>query len=149
MLKPTLLLAALLCVAAMAPGQPGPIQPGRWTTTLTITDIHVPGALPRIAAMMRGHPTTVSACVTPAQAAAGPRAVADRSGGRCRYTSFTMSGGHIEGSMVCAQPGSTMTMHSTGSYTPTSMTMDASGQATGRSPMTMRSHAVSRRTGAC
>jgi hypothetical protein len=49
-----------------------PIQPRKWQTVVTIADMQIPDAAPGTAAAMRAHPTTVTACVTPQQAADGP-----------------------------------------------------------------------------
>ena len=144
MSKSALLLVLLLPAAAATP-----IQPGRWETTVTIVDMKMPGAPPQVAAMLRGRPTKGSSCITPAQAAAGPRAAMERSNNRCRFTDYSMAGGRLRSSMVCAQPGGSMTFRSTGTYTPTSMTMEGVGTGTGGNAVTMRTRTVSRRLGPC
>lgn len=144
MLKHVFAAAALLTVAAATP-----IQPGKWTTTVTILDMTMANGPPGLGVILRGHPTSMSSCITPAQAAQGPHAAVERSGGNCRYTSFSMAAGRIQSTMVCNQGGGAMTMRATGTYTPTSMSMEATGRSTGPNAMTMRSRTVSRRTGGC
>lgn len=145
-MKPVLLLALLLPAPVLS-GAATPIQPGRWQTTVTILDAKVPGAPPQVAAMLRGRPTVVTHCITPAQAAAGPRAAIERSNNRCRFTDYSMTGGRLRSTMVCAQPGGQMTFRSAGTYTPVSMQMEGTG--TGGNAMTMRTRTVSRRVGGC
>ena len=135
------MLALLLAAAG-----PTPIQPGKWQTTITIVDATIPGAPLGVLAAMRGRPTVVTSCVTATDAARGPRAALERTGGRCRYTEFSMTGGAVRSTMVCVggREQSVMT-HATGSFTPTSITMDAVGSGAGG--MTMKSHMASRRIG--
>ena len=139
-----LVLSAALTVAAATP-----IQPGKWVTTVTILDVAMPGTPPQVAAAIKGHPTTVSACVTPADAAKGPRAAIEKTNGRCRYTDYTMSGGRISSTMVCSQPGGAMTVHAIGSYTPTSVSVEGTGMMTGARAMTIHTRTVGRRVGGC
>ena len=123
-----------------------PIQPGRWQTSVQITDVK--SSIPGMAAMM-GRPTTVSACVTPAQAAAGPRAAIENTNGRCRYSSYAVANGRINSVMACSRPGGTMTVRSSGSYTPTMIEVNGIAAMTGGMAMTMRTHTISRRVGGC
>ena len=120
-----LLAAAPLLLILPAATSSLPIQPGKWQSTVTILDMQSAHMPPGVGAAMRTHPTTVTACVTAAQAADGPRAVLQGSHGKCRYTSFNASGGHLNAVMVCAFGSGTMTVTSNGSYTAT--TLDVSG----------------------
>src|SRR5436190_210016 len=113
-----------------AAGSSLPIQPGMWQSTVTITDMQGPHIPPASGAAMRAHPTTVTACVTAAQAADGPRAVLLNSHGKCHYTSFNASGGRFNAVMQCAFARSTMTVTSNGSYTATTMDVNGSSSST-------------------
>jgi hypothetical protein len=125
------------------------IQPGKWQSTVTILDMQSPRMPPGVAAGMRAHPTTVTACVTAAQAADGPRSVLQASNGKCRYTSFNAAGGRLTAVMVCAFASGSMTVTSNGSYTPTTMDVSGSSVTTGRMQMTTKTHTSGRRVGAC
>jgi len=145
------LLAAcpvLLLIAAAGSGLP--ILPGKWQTIVTLTDLKMPGAPPGLGAAIRARPTKITACLTPAQAANGPRAVLQGSKGKCRYTRFDVAGGRFNAVMQCAFGSGTMTTTSTGSYTAT--TMDVVGSATMKTPSgitTTKSRLVGRRIGPC
>ncbi|WP_337128868.1 hypothetical protein, partial [Staphylococcus aureus] len=78
MIRPFLLLLLPLPLLAAAAT---PIQPGKWRTTVTVVDMTMPGMPPGVAAMMKRKPTVVTACVTPADAAAGPRRVIEKTNG--------------------------------------------------------------------
>lgn len=126
-----------------------PIQPGKWQTTVTILDVRMPNAPPAIAAAMRGRPQIFTSCVTPAQAAAGPRSVMEASKGKCRYTSFDATGGQLHGVLQCAMGGGQMTVTSNGTYSATGIDVDGRTTTTGRMSMTMRTHTRGRRVGGC
>ncbi|WP_375392989.1 DUF3617 domain-containing protein [uncultured Sphingomonas sp.] len=139
MLRPLPLLPVLLAAGAATP-----ILPGRWVTTTTVLDASMPGAPPQVAAMMKGRPTTVTSCIAPADAANGPRALAEKSNGRCSYTQFSMAAGRLNTAMSCKGD---MTARLTGSYTPTSLSLD--GTMTGAGGMIVKMHTEGRRVGAC
>jgi len=126
-----------------------PIQPGKWQSTVTILDMQSPRMPPGVGAAMRAHPTVVTACVTAAQAADGPRSVLQNSNGRCHYTTFNATGGRLNAVMVCAFAQGTMTVTSNGTYTATTMDLSGSSVTTGRMQMTTRTHTSGRRLGAC
>jgi hypothetical protein len=132
-----------------AAGSSLPIQPGMWQSTVTILDMQSPRLPAGVGAGMRAHPTTVTACVTAAQAADGPRAVLQGSNGKCHYTSFNASGGRLSAVMQCAFTRGTMTVTSNGSYTATTMDVNGSSSATGPMQMTSKTHTVARRIGGC
>ena len=115
--------AALLALAALPAIAGAQVTPGQWQTTATVESVEMPGAPPQIAQMMRGRmgggPHVMSYCITPEQAAQGPKEMF-KNNPSCRFTSFSMSGGKISTEMVCSQNGGTMTARATGSYTPTS-----------------------------
>lgn len=147
MRRPAILAAALLLPLA-ATAQDMAIQPGKWQTTITVTDVQMPGGPPGIAAAMKGRPTTVTSCITPAQAKAGPRAALKADSG-CRFTDYRAAGGRIATKMVCNRPGGAMTAVSTGSYTATSYDMVGRAVMTGATRMTVTSRTTAKRIGAC
>ena len=124
------------------------IQPGQWETTLKIQSMTMEGAPPQVAAMMRGHTTTVRSCLTAADAAKGPQELL-KTNKSCSFTRYDMAGGRLSTEMVCRQGGSTTTATSTGSYTPTSMTAQSHVVGTGRMAMNMTSTVTGRRIGDC
>lgn len=144
-----LLAAAPLLLLLPAATSSLPIQPGKWQSTVTILDMQSPHMPPGVAAGMRTHPTTVTACVTAAQAADGPRAVLQGSNGRCHYTSFNATGGRLNAVMVCTFASGTMTVTSNGTYTPTTMDVNGSSVTTGRMQMSSKTHTSGRRVGGC
>ena len=144
------LLAAVPIGLLVAAGPALPIMPGKWQSTVTITDMQMPNAPPGMAAAMRAHPTTVSACVTPQQAADGPRAVLQGSKGKCRYTRFNAAGGRFDAVLLCSFASGSMTTTSTGSYTATTMDMVGSAKmTTPRGATVTKTHVVGRRIGPC
>ena len=150
MIHPALLLPACLLAIPLigaAPPVQLPIQPGRWAQTVVITDVQ--GGPPGFAQMMRGHSTSVSTCITPQDAAAGPRAAIEHSGGNCRFTRYGFANGRIAGSMTCSTPASTTTTETSGSYTPVAMDIVGRSVTTGRMAMRVTTHVTGHRTGAC
>ena len=144
-----LLAAAPLLLILPAATSSLPIQPGKWQSTVTILDMQSPRMPPGVSAAMRAHPTIVTACVTAAQAADGPRAVLQGSNGNCRYTSFNAAGGRLSAVMVCNFGSGAMTVTSNGTYSATTMNVTASSITTGRMQMTSKSRTSSRRVGPC
>lgn len=136
--------ALLLLPVLLAAGGATPILPGKWVTTTTVLAASMPGAPPQVTAMMKGRPTTVTSCITPADAANGPRTLAEKSNGRCSYTQFSMAAGRLNTAMSCKGG---MTARSAGSYTPTSLSLD--GTMTGAGGMIVKMHTEGRRVGAC
>jgi hypothetical protein len=125
-----------------------PLQPGKWQSTVTILAMQMPNAPPVATAMAR-RPTTVTACITAAQAADGPRALLSGSNGRCHFTSYEMSGGRFHSVMQCAIGTGTMTQTQNGTYGATSLDVNGTSVTTGRMSMTMKTHTVGRRLGGC
>ena len=143
-------LAATPLLLLAAASDSLPIQPGKWQTTITTLDVQMPNGPPGVGAALRGKPPqVVTACVTPQQAAAGPRGVIGASKGACRYTSFTASGGRLNGVMTCNFGTGTMTATSTGRYTATTLDINGTSVMTGKMRMTTKTHTVSRRIGPC
>lgn len=126
------------------------IQPGKWQTIVTITDIKMSGLPAGMKLPARvSEPTTVTSCVTPEQAAKGPGDFLKASGGKCTATSSSYAGGKIDVAMSCTLPSGTLTTHSTGTYSPTAMTSDAEASMTGHVAMSEKVHTEAKRIGDC
>lgn len=135
----------ILAAAVATPALAQSIQPGQWQTTSTVSSMNMPGLPPAALAAMKGHPTTVSNCVTPEQAKAGPKELL-KSAPSCTFNRFSMAGGRIDSEMVCARGGRTTTATTTGSYTPVSMTATSKVVAEG---MTITATVSGKRIGDC
>ena len=126
-----------------------PIRPGKWQSIVTILDVQLPKARPGMAEAMRGKPQVFTNCVTPAQAANGPRTLLQATSGQCRYSTFNASGGRINAVMACNFGQRSMTIRSTGTYTATTMDLTGSSTTTGAMPMQMKTRTAARRLGGC
>lgn len=146
MMKRALLAAPLMLLPAASAL---PIQPGKWQSTVTITDMQFPNAPPGMAAAMRGRPTTVTTCVTAQQAADGPRSLMANSHGKCHFTSYSASAGRFDAVMQCTFASSMMTQTSHGTFTATTMDVSNATVMTGRAGMSSKSHTMGRRIGGC
>jgi len=141
-----LTIVAAIALPSVASAQM--LQPGMWETTSTVTSVKGGNFPPNVAAMMKGRPTVIRHCVTPAEAAAGPREMM-KSAPDCRFSRFSMVGGRYSSQMSCTRQGMAMTVAASGSYTPVSMASTATMVMTGRMAMTMTSRTTGRRVGAC
>jgi hypothetical protein len=146
----TMKIRALAIPALLIAGaaQAGPIQPGLWEITSKVETVTIPNAPPAVAQAMRGRPTTSRNCVTPEQAAQGPREMmkADKS---CTFTRYNLTGGVFDSEVVYKRPTGTMTARSTGRYTPTAFTARSQMNGTGRMAMTMTATMSGKLVGAC
>lgn len=124
------------------------VQPGQWESTVTIHSIDMPGAPPEVAKMMKGKTTMQKYCISPEQAAKGPREMLKQNPS-CRFTRYAMAGGKLDTAMTCNQDGGTMTAQASGSYTPTSFNLTSTAVMSGKMAMTMRSTSTGRRLGSC
>ena len=71
-------------------------------------------------------------------------------GQSCRYAHFNMGGGRIDVQMTCNEEGATQTTNVSGTYTPTTYSIDMSSSGTGEHQgMTMKMHADAHRVGEC
>ncbi|WP_156254586.1 DUF3617 domain-containing protein [Sandarakinorhabdus oryzae] len=91
----------LLVGMASAASAESPVTPGKWQTTTIIESMAMPGMPPEMAQRTRARPMSATYCITPEQAAAGPRDVIGKSNGACRYRSFSAAAGRISGVMEC------------------------------------------------
>jgi hypothetical protein len=119
----TFALVASLPFAAEAAG---PITPGLWENTSTITSMDASGMPSGMAAAMKS-PHTIRHCVTPEDAARGPQE-AIKHDSKCQTKNYTLAGGVFRIDMSCPN----MTMHSEGRFTPTSYS--STGTMTTSSP---------------
>ena len=131
------------------------VEPGLWQSKVTIKEMNIPGLPPEYADKMKqqiaqNQQQTSRHCITPEDV---KKPKADFFGGNksCKYDHFTMGAGKIDIAMVCKEAGATQTMAASGSYTPTSYSMDMSSNASGggESGMTMKMHVDSSRVGEC
>lgn len=132
------------------------IEPGLWQAKVTVEEMNIPGLPAQYAAKvketMAEHRNEESThCVTPAEVKKPKEGFfgADKS---CRYEHFTMGAGRMDIQMVCKEGESSQTTSMSGTYTPTSYSMDMSSNGTGagmQGGMTMKLHVDSRRIGDC
>ena len=152
--------AARSAAAAAAPVR---IEPGRWTTTVDIVSVEMPGMPREIAERVRGAmkgagagAQRLSYCVTPAEAAKPPPEIfAGQERNKCRANRFRMEGGRMTGELDCEAPGGQgrTLLKLDGTFTPRSyaMTIEADARASempgGRMTTTVRTRGE--RIGAC
>ncbi|MEO7813906.1 MAG: DUF3617 domain-containing protein [Sphingomicrobium sp.] len=94
------------------------VRPGKWASTVSIVAIDTTQLPPKIAAKINaelGKPRTVEACLTDQQVDHPERMLAQVPGG-CRYEYYKMSGGKIDGHMVCTGPAGKQETNVTGTY---------------------------------
>lgn len=96
------------------------LQPGQWETTVEVTSMEMSDKSPAPPGLI-GKKTTVSNCVTAAQAEKPESALFTGSSGSCKYDSFYMSDGRLSSNMTCSQPGKSGNSQTLvdGSYTAT------------------------------
>ncbi len=144
-------LAALLGIAADAQAQQLKVLPGEWETTTTMVMKTMPNMPPQVAAMLQkrsGKPVVIRTCITPEEAARGP--VNDSPDKNCKMNKVSYGLGRMSAESVCNHDGDITHMKMTGSYTPTSYTMDGAmeGSRTRGGPMAMTMHMTGRRIAA-
>jgi hypothetical protein len=110
----------LMLGLASAASAENPVTPGKWQTTTTVESMSMPGMPPEMAKRMMGKPMSATICITPKDAAAGPRDVIGKSNGACRYRSFAAVAGRINAVMECKAGAPTpQVIAISGSYSPT------------------------------
>lgn len=132
----------------------GLLRPGRWSTTVSIEEMDMPGVPPEAAEQMKrmvAQTHTAESCLTPEEAR---QPKGDFFGGseNCRYEHFRMGRGRIDAQMRCRQDGATQRMEMAGTYSPEAyqMRMKATTEAGGQSEsMTMRMKVEAERVGEC
>lgn len=97
------------------------IAPGLWQVSSRIIDVRAPNLPIALRRRMIGPRGSIRHCITPAQAAQ-PSAgfLAGRGDGRCTHRDFSMQGGRLRGSMICAgdAPGAPVETAMDGRYGP-------------------------------
>ena len=111
------------------------VEPGLWESKVTVHEMNIPGMPPEFAQKMKQtmaehQPDASRSCLTPEEVKRPKEDFfgADKS---CRYEHFTMGGGKIDIRMQCKQEGFTQDTTMTGSYTPTTYSMDMASEASG------------------
>jgi hypothetical protein len=144
-MRATLMLMLGLATATQA--AESPVTPGKWQTVTTVQSMAIPGMPPNMAKRMMAKPMSATICITPKDAAAGPRDVIGKSNGACRYRSFAAAAGRINAVMACktgAAPPQTIAIAGTYSTTGYDITTQMSGGA-----MQSVSRTVGKRLGPC
>ncbi|NVE93532.1 DUF3617 domain-containing protein [Altererythrobacter lutimaris] len=130
-------------------------EPGKYSLTMEVLEIDIPGAPPEAAEMMRGMMSQQSQdyCLTQEDVDQGFEQMARQGQDEnCTFERFDISGGEIDAKMSCDIPGQgTMTMTMDGSATATSSVMDMTmqGNMTGMGESTIRMKASHERIGDC
>ena len=132
------------------------VEPGLWQSKVTILDMNIPGMPAAFAdkmkqSMAEHQQQSSKHCLTKEDVKKpkeGFFAGADKS---CHYGHFAMGGGKMDIQMVCDMDGATQTTDMSGTYTPTTYSMDMSshGSAGGEKGMVMKMHVDSQRIGEC
>lgn len=132
------------------------VQPGLWQSKVTIQEMNIPGLPAQYAGRMKQEMAehqqqTSKHCLTKEEARQPKEDFFAGEDKSCKYSHFTMGGGKIDIQMVCTQEGSSQTTNMSGSYTPTSYSMDMSSTGSGGSQqgMSMKMHVDSNRIGEC
>ena len=132
------------------------IEPGLWQSKVTIQEMNIPGLPAQYADKMKQMMAERSQesskhCLTPEEVKKPKESFFANGDKSCRYEHFTMGDGKMDMQMVCSEEGSTQTTNMSGTYTPTSYSMDMSSTASGgeRQGMVMKMHVDSNRVGEC
>jgi hypothetical protein len=130
------------------------VEPGLWQSKVTVQEMNIPGMPPQYADKMKqsiaAHRNdTNKHCITEADVKK-PKEDFFGADKTCRYAHFTMGGGRIDIQMVCKQENMTQTTNMSGSYTPTTYSLDMNSSGSGpQSGMTMKMHVDAQRVGEC
>jgi hypothetical protein len=132
------------------------VQPGLWESKATVLEMNVPGMPAQYAdkmkqAMAQHQQESSKRCLTAAEINKPKEDFFTGDDKSCHYAHFIMGSGKIDIQMICKEDAATQTTNMSGSYTPTSYSMDMSSNASGgdQSGMTMKMHVDSRRVGEC
>jgi len=131
------------------------IQPGEWITRTSIEERSYPGMAPAFQEQMRHaiaaqQPNELKRCVTPDEARKPNEDFFADQNGSCRFARFMMGKGRIDIQMVCQAAG-TLTSNASGTYSPTSYSMEVSTLMSGgeQSGAVTKIHVEARRIGDC
>lgn len=128
--------------------------PGAWQTQVKALDISVPGMPPEMAERMKagmGEAHQQRSCLTRDKAARPDGDFFGQADKSCKYKTFTMAGGKIDGTLVCTHGSSTQTIKLDGTYSADSfvMDMDMQGAGPGGKAMRIRVKTEAKRVGEC
>ena len=131
-------------------------QPGLWATTMTVTDMQVPGMPPEMVERMKqtlGAGQRQEVCVTQAEIDKLDSFIGQNNA-KCTFENYKVGGGKVAGKATCkpnAEMTQTMTMQ--GTYTKTTSDMTMTSQITGGPPQmngaTTTMNVKSERVGEC
>ncbi|HYX47934.1 MAG TPA: DUF3617 domain-containing protein [Sphingomicrobium sp.] len=131
------------------------IEPGLWQSKVSIEEMNMPGVPPQYMdkmkqSMAEHRNDTNKHCVTEADVKK-PKADFFGADKECKYDHFTMGGGKIDLAMICHREDMTQNMKVSGSYTPTSYSVDTAMTGTGgrEGGMSMKMHVDANRIGQC
>lgn len=132
----------------------GLIRPGKWSSSVTIERMDMPGMPPQAAEQMKrmiARTHSSETCLTPEEVS---QPKGDFFGGNenCRYDHFTMRGGRIDARMSCTAQGATQVMDMEGTYSSDSYQMRMSSTTEGGpggEGMTMQMRVEAKRVGEC
>lgn len=131
-------------------------NPGEWETTVETVSVEIPGLegamKDEMTRMMLQRKQVGKNCITPEQAKSPPAEVLAQSKGRCTYETFTMTGGKIDGTMVCDAEGGKMTMKISGTFSDNSFAIDNDMETTmpgGARTMKIKARTSGKRIGEC
>lgn len=132
------------------------VEPGLWQSKVTVQEMTIPGLPPQFAAKMKEsmaeHQQQASKhCLTQKDARKPKEDFFAGQDKACTYQHFTMGAGRIDIQMVCKEPETVQSTSISGSYTPTSYSIDMASTGSGgaQQGMTMKMHVDAQRIGEC
>jgi Protein of unknown function (DUF3617) len=132
------------------------VEPGLWQSKVTVLEMNIPGMPAGFAdkmkqSMAEHQQESSKHCLTKEDVKKPKEGFFAGQDKSCHYAHFTMGGGKMDIQMVCDMQGAAQTTDMTGSYTPTSYSMDMSshGRAGDEKGMVMKMHVDSQRVGEC
>jgi len=141
-------------VAAKVAGAGVKFQPGAWSTQIKAIDIDMPGMPPEMVGKMKetlGHARVERSCLTKEKAARPDGDFFGQADKTCKYKTFAMADGKIDGVLNCGRNGATQTITLKGTYGSDhfAMDMDMTGGGPGGKPMRMHVSTQSTHVGEC
>jgi hypothetical protein len=127
-------------------------QPGLYRTTVTMTDLQIPGLPPEMKGHAAGMTTTVEDCLTAEEVGKGfEDMVKQGQTGECGYESFTLKGDKLDAVMVCKAEGREVRSSLSGTATATGADLVATTQMAfdGAGKGTMTASVKHQRIGEC
>jgi len=101
-------------------------QPGLYKTTVTMTNIEIPGMPDSMEGHGAGLTRTIEDCLTEEEVEKGFEALVKQGqDGECSYERFDLAGGKLDAVMVCDAQGRKARMEMTGTTTATSADLEA------------------------